>query len=228
MSGLRPGRPMVALVGLLGILIGEQIPPLIHHALDEEPRGGGLEQSDQAACVRPPSRKAIRSRKEPDDGPLRHPTSSCTGACSRPWTGPIPPASAVAQICRTAASPRSAASRTSFRWQGIRQRGSSISRAACVLPRARSTTICTSASRRAGTSIWNCGWDGVRSLSDAMSMLKRQGRHHPAPFTVELGWWAASPQHQVHREAFADHRGAERPLRRTHRSFFSISMTAPF
>ena len=28
-----PAPPVVALVGLLGILIGEQIPPLFHHAL---------------------------------------------------------------------------------------------------------------------------------------------------------------------------------------------------
>jgi XapX domain-containing protein len=32
-----PAPPVVALVGLLGILIGEQIPPLVHHALSRSP-----------------------------------------------------------------------------------------------------------------------------------------------------------------------------------------------
>ena len=32
-----PAPPVVALVGLLGILIGEQIPPLFHHALAKGP-----------------------------------------------------------------------------------------------------------------------------------------------------------------------------------------------
>lgn len=32
-----PAPPVVALVGLLGILIGEQIPPLVHHALSKSP-----------------------------------------------------------------------------------------------------------------------------------------------------------------------------------------------
>ncbi len=32
-----PAPPVVALVGLLGILIGEQIPPLIRHALAKTP-----------------------------------------------------------------------------------------------------------------------------------------------------------------------------------------------
>ncbi len=32
-----PAPPMIALVGLLGILIGEQIPPLARHALEKTP-----------------------------------------------------------------------------------------------------------------------------------------------------------------------------------------------
>jgi XapX domain-containing protein len=32
-----PAPPMIALVGLLGILLGEQIPPLIRHALSSTP-----------------------------------------------------------------------------------------------------------------------------------------------------------------------------------------------
>ena len=32
-----PAPPVVALVGLLGILIGEQIPPLVRHALTSTP-----------------------------------------------------------------------------------------------------------------------------------------------------------------------------------------------
>jgi len=32
-----PAPPVVALVGLLGILFGEQIPPLFHHALTNSP-----------------------------------------------------------------------------------------------------------------------------------------------------------------------------------------------
>ena len=32
-----PAPPVVALVGLLGILIGEQIPPLFHHAVTKGP-----------------------------------------------------------------------------------------------------------------------------------------------------------------------------------------------
>jgi XapX domain-containing protein len=32
-----PAPPVVALVGLLGILIGEQVPPLVHHALSRRP-----------------------------------------------------------------------------------------------------------------------------------------------------------------------------------------------
>lgn len=32
-----PAPPVVALVGLLGILIGEQIPPVFHHALTKNP-----------------------------------------------------------------------------------------------------------------------------------------------------------------------------------------------
>ncbi len=32
-----PAPPAIALIGLLGILIGEQIPPLVHHALAKSP-----------------------------------------------------------------------------------------------------------------------------------------------------------------------------------------------
>jgi XapX domain-containing protein len=34
-----PAPPVVALVGLLGILLGEQIPPLVKHVLANEPLG---------------------------------------------------------------------------------------------------------------------------------------------------------------------------------------------
>lgn len=33
-----PAPPVVALVGLLGILIGEQIPPLVRHFMSDTPR----------------------------------------------------------------------------------------------------------------------------------------------------------------------------------------------
>jgi xanthosine utilization system XapX-like protein len=32
-----PAPPVMALVGLLGILVGEQLPPLIRHALSQTP-----------------------------------------------------------------------------------------------------------------------------------------------------------------------------------------------
>jgi XapX domain-containing protein len=32
-----PAPPVIALVGLLGILLGEQIPPLVRHLLSKEP-----------------------------------------------------------------------------------------------------------------------------------------------------------------------------------------------
>jgi XapX domain-containing protein len=38
-----PAPPVIALVGLLGILLGEQIPPLIKHALDAERATSWLE-----------------------------------------------------------------------------------------------------------------------------------------------------------------------------------------
>ena len=47
-----PAPPVIALIGLLGILVGEQVLPLLKKRMAQGTRGSGLAASGPTACVR--------------------------------------------------------------------------------------------------------------------------------------------------------------------------------
>jgi XapX domain-containing protein len=62
-----PAPPVVALVGLLGILIGEQIPPLVRHALASTPASAAwLDQIKPHVFGHLPAGRATQSPAPPE------------------------------------------------------------------------------------------------------------------------------------------------------------------
>ncbi len=66
-----PAPPVIALVGLLGILLGEQIPPLVKNFLKPEARSAAWVE-DQ---VKPHMFGELPQCKSPDDPPRDRPVS---------------------------------------------------------------------------------------------------------------------------------------------------------
>ena len=92
----------------------------------------------------------------------------------------------------------------SWRWR-VRTRASSISRAAACLPGLIDNHLHII---RGGLNFnMELRWDGVKSLADAMAMLKRQVPITPPPQWVRVvGGFTA---HQFAEKRLADHRGTQ-------------------
>ncbi len=111
-----PAPPVVALVGLLGILVGEQVPPLLKGLWSREPAGHSWHRqvrphvfghlSRRGRTPQPLRRAGARLMKEPAMPPRR----SCAMPASRRSTAatrsPAPPRSGTAVSSRSATRPR--------------------------------------------------------------------------------------------------------------------------